>query len=209
MGFCVIVPKHASNEFFLTFTNCLQYSNRREFVEILRYCQRHDPPGWCSGEDRSSENCYGSLSWEAATDRLIETAYLSHRDAKRSQRLQPRDRSIQDWHYTLGRGTGGDVLRKVLGGGPVADQSRYVSVGSSSSSSSSSSSVPASPTSPDINRNETIDEHDGSSDSERATKMIQAMMEAIGDSAEEHYVETDDDLSLLVPITLEQGSLYR
>ena len=209
MGFWVIVPKHASNEFFLTFTNCLQYSNRREFVEILRYCQRHDPPGWCSGEDRSSENCYGSLSWEAATDRLIETAYLSHRDAKRSQRLQPRDRSIQDWHYTLGRGTGGDVLRKVLGGGPVADQSRYVSVGSSSSSSSSSSSVPASPTSPDINRNETADEHDGSSDSERATKMIQAMMEAIGDSVEEHYLETDDDLSLLVPITLEQGSLYR
>ena len=204
MGFWVIVPKHASNEFFMPFTNCLQYSNRREFVEILRYCQRHDPPGWCSGQDRSSENNFGSLSWEAATDRLIETAYLSHRDAKRSQRLQPRDRSIQDWHYTLGRGTGGDVLRKVLGGGPVADQSQYVANGSSSSSSSSSS-VPASPIFPDINRNESADEYDGSSDCERASKMIQAMMEAIGDRVEENCHETDDDSSLMAPISLEQG----
>lgn len=140
MGFWVIVPKHASNEFFLTFGNCLQYSNRRDFCEILQYCLSHDPPGWGSTVDRgSSDGCFGALSWEAATDRLVETASLSKRDAKRSQRLQPRDKSIQEWHYALGRGTRGDVLRKVLGGGPVADQSQYVVASATTSPSFSSS----------------------------------------------------------------------
>lgn len=125
MGIWVIIPNHASNEFFLPFGNCLQYNSRREFVELLQYCQTHDPPGWClSQPDRTT--LYEALSWKAATERLIETAFLSKRDACRCQRLQPNDRNIQEWHYALGRGTRGDVLRKVLGGGPVADQSQYV-----------------------------------------------------------------------------------
>jgi digalactosyldiacylglycerol synthase len=189
MGFWVIVPKHASNEFFMTFGNCLQYSNRREFVEILRYCLKHDPPGWGSGDDRSTEERFGSLSWGAATARLIETAYLSKRDAKRSQRLQPRDRSIQEWHYALGRGTGGDVLRKVLGGGPVADQSQYTSNVSSGANS---------PNSMTGSR-----ESSPGSESERATKMIQAMMEAIGNTVEDY--DDDDSSSVLPPISLESA----
>jgi hypothetical protein len=204
MGMWVIVPKHSSNEFFLTFDNCLQYSNRREFVEILKYCQTNDPPGWCSGgDDRSADNRFVSLSWEAATDRFVATASLSVRDAKRSQRLQPRDRSIQDWHYALGRGTGGDVLRKVLGGGPVADQSQY----SSSARTSSPSSSSHSPT--QVVRTESTDtENLDGSDSERATQMIQAMLEAIGDRVEACSIDEDSDgddfaTSLLSPLSLE------
>jgi digalactosyldiacylglycerol synthase len=143
MGLWVLVPKHSSNEFFLPFGNCLQFSNRREFVELLQYCQTHDPPGWCAADhhhdqrqDRSFQQAsFGALSWEAATQRLIETAFLSRRDARRCERLQPKDRNIQEWHYALGRGTRGDVLRKVLGGGPVADQSQYTTGNSAAATS--------------------------------------------------------------------------
>lgn len=125
MGKWVLIPKHESNEFFIPFGNCLQYTTRKEFVHLLQYCLTHDPPGWCSGEDDRSATAYEQLTWQAATQRLIDTAYLSKRDSKRCERLQPKDRNIQEWHYALGRGTRGDVLRKVLGAGPVAEQSQY------------------------------------------------------------------------------------
>jgi hypothetical protein len=85
--------------------------------------------------DRST--LYPALTWQAATARLIDTAYLSQRDARRCERLQTKDKStyIQEWHYALGTGTTGDVLRKVLGGGPVAEQSQYQKLKRSSSSS--------------------------------------------------------------------------
>jgi digalactosyldiacylglycerol synthase len=133
----VIVPRHASNEFFLQFPNCLQYNNKNEFVELLQYAMAN-PVHYVMGTgsdpttvgqelhvDRSE--MYAPLSWEAATQRLIDTAYLSKREARRRDRLtlQKDDRSIQEWHYTLGNGKSGDVLRKVLGGGPVAEQSTY------------------------------------------------------------------------------------
>ena len=121
MGKWVIVPKHASNEFFLEFANCLQYSSKTEFVQLLQYAMAHDPP----------RHFYPSLTWQAATDRLIQTSFISRRDKRRCQRLSTQnDKSIQDWHYALGTGRAGDVLRKVLGGGPVADQSKYSSCNS-------------------------------------------------------------------------------
>eukprot|EP00934_Nitzschia_sp_Nitz4_P001832 Nitzschia sp. Nitz4//scaffold26_size159584//103796//105835//NITZ4_002501-RA/size159584-processed-gene-0.237-mRNA-1//-1//CDS//3329545112//1832//frame0 len=122
MGKWVIIPRHDSNEFFLPFSNCLQYSNRHEFVKVLKHCLRHDPPGWQSGDHTERME---SLSWEAATQRMIDTSYLSNRDAKRCERLQPKDRTIQEWHYALGKGTRGDMFRKVMGAGPVAEQSQY------------------------------------------------------------------------------------
>ena len=51
------------------------------------------------------------------------------------------DKSIQEWHYTLGSGKSGDVLRKVLGGGPVAEQSSYKGLTTSRSSSTLSASA--------------------------------------------------------------------
>ena len=147
----VIVPKHASNEFFLQFPNCLQYTSKNEFVELLQYAMTHpvhyvigngtnQTVGREAGVDRSE--MYAPLTWEAATQRLIDTAYLSKRDAHRRDRLtlQKEDRSIQEWHYTLGNGKSGDVLRKVLGGGPVAEQSTYKRENSSLSLTSSPSS---------------------------------------------------------------------
>jgi hypothetical protein len=138
----VIIPQHASNEFFLQFANCLQYATKHEFVARLQHALAHDPPvpnmGVTAADpapdpvDRST--LYPALTWQAATSRLIETAYLSQRDARRCERLQTKDKSIQEWHYALGTGTTGDVLRKVLGGGPVAEQSQYQKIQRSSSS---------------------------------------------------------------------------
>jgi digalactosyldiacylglycerol synthase len=153
----VIVPRHASNEFFLQFPNCLQYSSKNEFLDLLQYAManpvhyvvengttNHSHLEHGSGVVLDRSQMYASLTWEAATQRLVDTASLSKREAHRRDRLtlHREDRSIQEWHYTLGNGKSGDVLRKVLGGGPVADQSTYKREGSSLSLTSSSTTTP-------------------------------------------------------------------
>ncbi|KAL3904972.1 MAG: hypothetical protein SGILL_009865, partial [Bacillariaceae sp.] len=147
MGKWVIIPRHSSNEFFLQFPNCLQYKNKSEFVELLQYALSNPVSYVVEAlsnsklKDRSS--VYASLTWEAATERMIDTTYLSKREAHRRDRLtlHKEDRSIQEWHYTLGSGKSGDVLRKVLGGGPVAEQSSYKGLTTSRSSSTLSASA--------------------------------------------------------------------
>lgn len=150
MGKWVIIPRHASNEFFLQFPNCLQYKHKGEFVELFQYAMANPVSQVIQGshnnngkglDDRS--HLYSALTWEAATERLIDTAYLSKRDERRRDRLtlHKEDKSIQAWHYTLGNGKSGDVLRKVFGGGPVAEQSTYKKLSPSSSSSTLSASA--------------------------------------------------------------------
>jgi digalactosyldiacylglycerol synthase len=133
MGKWVILPKHASNEFFLPFPNCLQYTTKTEFVQYLQYALVSTPP--LRQNENDNDNVYSVLTWQAATDRLIQTASLSKREKRRCERLQRSnyEKSIQEWHYALGTGRAGDVLRKVLGGGPVAEQSQYTSYNCSTS----------------------------------------------------------------------------
>lgn len=132
MGKWVIIPKHASNEFFLTFPNCLQYSTKLEFVALLQHAMQHDPP---ITENR--EEAFQDLTWEAAIDRLVACASLSKREAMRRDRLalKQRDHSHQNLQYVfLGKESrSGDFIRKVMGGGPVAEQSKYSSFSSSNS----------------------------------------------------------------------------
>jgi hypothetical protein len=137
MGKWVIVPRHASNEFFLQFPNCLQYKNKSEFVELLQYALANPVNFDIHGDLEDRSDIYTPLTWEAATERLIDTTFLSKREARRRDRLtlHKGDKSIQEWHYTLGNGKSGDVLRKVLGGGPVAEQSPYKGLTTSRSSS--------------------------------------------------------------------------
>jgi digalactosyldiacylglycerol synthase len=149
MGKWVILPRHASNEFFLQFPNCLQYKNKREFVELLQYALANPVDYVLEGLTSSNgalldrSQLFAPLTWEVATERLVDTAYLSKREASRRDRLtlHKEDKSIQNWHYALGNGVQGDVLRKVLGGGPVAEQSTYKKVSSSLSASSSTPSL--------------------------------------------------------------------
>lgn len=80
MGKFVIIPSHSSNEFFEQFPNCLTYRNRREFVSLLKYAMRNEPP------PLSEELAY-LLSWEAATMRCVSAAAVPKRDAARHERL--------------------------------------------------------------------------------------------------------------------------
>jgi digalactosyldiacylglycerol synthase len=122
MGKWVIVPKHPSNQFFIQFPNCLQYSSKLEFVQLLQHALAHDPCPTCL----ASELQY-PLTWEAATDRFLTTACIHKRDARRRDRVGKTklDETIAKLHYELCKGVKGDVIRKVMGGGPVAEQYQY------------------------------------------------------------------------------------
>ena len=120
MGKWVIVPSHPSNEFFTQFPNCMLYNSKQEFTKMLQHALANDPP-------TMTEETQYPLTWEAATDRFLESACTTKRDARRRDRIGKNklDERIAKLHYTLGTGVKGDVIRKVLGGGPVADQYQY------------------------------------------------------------------------------------
>ena len=120
MGKFAIIPVHPSNQFFLKFPNCLGYSNPYEFVANLQWALTHDP-------EPLTEELAREFSWEAATDRFMAAAAITHREAR--QRELQRESKVYEriawFHNELGRGAKGDVMRKVFGAGPVSDQFKY------------------------------------------------------------------------------------
>lgn len=78
MGKIVVCADHPSNDFFRSFPNCYIYRTPEEFVEKVQQAMASEP------EPLSPELQY-LLSWEAATDRFIDSAGLDKlppRDAK-------------------------------------------------------------------------------------------------------------------------------
>jgi glycosyltransferase involved in cell wall biosynthesis len=120
MGKFAIIPVHESNKFFLRFPNCLGYRNKWEFAASLRWALTHEP------EPLTAELA-NEFTWEAATDRLIQSAAITRKEAHEREKLGTAklDERIAFFHNELGKGTRGDTLRKVLGGGPIASQARY------------------------------------------------------------------------------------
>lgn len=119
MGKFVVLPEHPSNDFFRSFPNALFYSDAAEFVQQLSKARATEP-------EPLNQDLRHLLSWEAATERLFESASVSEREASRRERLYGKeDRKLAMIHYKLGKGRSGDVLRKFLGGGPVANQVQY------------------------------------------------------------------------------------
>jgi hypothetical protein len=121
MGKFVIIPIHPSNEFFLSFPNCLGYRNEFEFVASFHWAQNNEPLPMTT-------ELAAKLTWEAATDRFIEASVITVEEAhNRKQHGQTKlDERIAWFHNELGKGKRGDMLRKLLGGGPVSDQVKYV-----------------------------------------------------------------------------------
>ncbi len=121
MGKLVIIPFHPSNTWFTQFPNCFQYQNPKEFVHFLQYALL---PTTIPAP--LSPQLLHVLSWEAATERFLQAASIRRLDAPRLRSTEALDQRLAQFHYELGKGVKGDVLRKVLGGGPVADQVQYM-----------------------------------------------------------------------------------
>lgn len=121
MGKFVIVPYHPSNYWFLQFPNCLPYRNKLEFVANLRWALSHDPKPLTEEQARE-------FSWQAATERLFRAAAMTHNEAAFAMDVSSKlegERIAWLHNEVLGKGSRGDVIRKVLGAGPVSEQVRY------------------------------------------------------------------------------------
>lgn len=115
-----IIPVHPSNQFFLQFPNCLAYRNPYEFVANLQWALTHDPVPL-------SDDLARQFTWEAATDRFLQSAAITHREAREREKLgrSKMDERIAWFHNELGKGAKGDIIRNIFGAGPVANQVKY------------------------------------------------------------------------------------
>mmetsp|Transcript_3642 Transcript_3642/g.6640 ORF Transcript_3642/g.6640 Transcript_3642/m.6640 type:complete len:188 (-) Transcript_3642:145-708(-) len=117
MGKFVIVPVHPSNTFFLKFPNCLAYRNKLEFAANLKWALRNEP-------EPLTPELAREFTWEAATERFVAASAITRREAREREELgmSKVDERIAWFHRELGKGTRGDTIRKVLGGGPISNQ---------------------------------------------------------------------------------------
>lgn len=69
MGKIVVCADHPSNDFFRAFPNCYIYKTPQEFVEKVQKAMASEP-------EPLSPELQHLLSWEAATDRFIDSADL-------------------------------------------------------------------------------------------------------------------------------------
>ena len=121
MGKFAIIPVHPSNTFFLKFPNCLPYRNKFEIVANLRWAMSHDP-------EPLTPELAREFTWEAATERFIAASAITWEEARARERLgwSKVDERIAWFHNEAGKGVTGDMLRKIFGAGPVADQVKYI-----------------------------------------------------------------------------------
>ena len=70
-----IIPEHPSNEFFMQFTNCLSYKTLEECADKLSWALANTPTTLSEEERRK-------FTWEAATERLMESSIVTVKAAR-------------------------------------------------------------------------------------------------------------------------------
>jgi len=114
MGKFVVIQRHPSNAFFMTFRNTLAYDTASEFLEQLQYAMEHQPQPLSTDERRQ-------LSWEGATERFLAAVTNS---TLGSTLPSLGDHTARWVHQGIQKGKYfGDAMRYVSGAGPVASQS--------------------------------------------------------------------------------------
>ena len=88
----VILPRHPSNSFFEGFANCLTYDTLEECAERMEWALANDPAPLSEDERRR-------FTWEAATERLVESSAVTVGQAReRSENGMDRtDERIAFW----------------------------------------------------------------------------------------------------------------
>jgi hypothetical protein len=96
-----------SNTFFLQFPNCLSYDSWDECLERLQFALKNEP-------QPLSELHRHALSWDGATERLIEAAALTQReyDNRKLKGLDKADVKAAQFHVDAG--TKSNWLRKKI-----------------------------------------------------------------------------------------------
>ncbi|KAG5175372.1 Digalactosyldiacylglycerol synthase, family GT4 [Tribonema minus] len=116
MGKWVVCARHSSNEFFYQFPNCLPFDGEKEFSANVYRALTKDPAPLTPEQRRT-------LSWTAATERLIDAAKVTVGESK--ARRRELDEVAWVFHQNLGEGRRGDTVRKILQAGVVSEQNAY------------------------------------------------------------------------------------
>ena len=110
MGKKVLIPRHPSNVFFEQFANAIMYDETEELVPKLAEALSSPPAPLNEMEQYM-------LSWEAATERLLDAAALP------AGTKRPKERPLHQLayyaHWTMGVQPVFDVFRSVTGAAPV------------------------------------------------------------------------------------------
>ena len=88
MGKFVIIPRHPSNDFFEQFPNALMYDSLEGAVDKLIFAMKSDPAPLSASFSRL-------LSWEAATERLIEASIVVEREEDEPTKRSMRKKDMQ------------------------------------------------------------------------------------------------------------------
>ena len=110
MGKKVLLPRHPSNTFFEQFTNAIMYDDRSELTPLLIEALK-TPPAPLTEEERER------LSWQAATERLLNAARLPAEVTPAREDLLTT--AAYTVHNALGWGVLNDYFRENSGATPV------------------------------------------------------------------------------------------
>jgi len=118
MGKKVLIPRHPSNIFFEQFSNAIMYDDPMELVPLLREALASEPTPMSPMEQYR-------LSWDAASERLLDAAALPMGTQRTKE--EPTSTLAYYTHYLMGVQPVFDAFRSVTGAPPVQPWSKRLS----------------------------------------------------------------------------------